>query len=199
MSSKSDSSTLFNTIISDLQACTHCQADLPLPPKPVFQLAQGAKILIAGQAPGVRAHRSGLAFDDPSGDRLRMWLGVDKNTFYDPSNFAIMPMAFCYPGTGASGDLAPPKACVQLWRSKLLAAMPQVELTLLIGQYAQKWHLPERQKTLTATVKHWQAYAPKYIPLPHPSPRNNRWLAKNHWFEQQLIPILQTNVARILT
>ena len=145
-------------------------------PRPVVQIGTGARILIAGQAPGRRVHESGVPFDDPSGDRLREWMGVTKEIFYDSEKVGILPMGFCYPGTGKSGDLPPRRECAPEWRERLLAAMPAIELTIVLGQYAQEYHLPDRAKTLTETVRQWEGYWPSAIPLPHPSPRNNRWL-----------------------
>ena len=185
-------------VIKDAKACNIC-TDLPLGPRPVFQVSRAAKILIAAQAPGIRVHKSGRPFTDPSGDRLREWMGVDEETFYDPAQIAIVPMGFCYPGTGKSGDLPPRKECAPAWRAQMLAAMPQIELTLVIGQYAHAWHLGKRrQKNLTETVKNWQSYAPDIIPLPHPSPRNNIWLKKNPWFEADLLPVLNAQVQEYL-
>ncbi|MGB2078888.1 MAG: uracil-DNA glycosylase family protein [Vibrio sp.] len=185
-------------LISQIQQCHHCQAHLPLPAKPIVQLAPEAKILIIGQAPGIKAHQAGIAFDDASGERLRDWLGVSRSQFYDPKLFAIMPMGFCYPGTGKSGDLAPRKECAPLWHPAVLSHLSQVQLTLLIGQYAQRQYLTPKPKTLTETVKAWQQYQEQGLPLPHPSPRNNIWLKKNPWFEQELLPSLKSQVADIL-
>lgn len=191
-------------ISREARACRVCEAALPHGVRPVFQAAAEAPILIAGQAPGRRVHASGIPFDDPSGDRLRQWLGVDKATFYDPACFAIIPMGFCYPGTGKSGDLAPRKECAAIWREKMLAALPALELNLLIGQYAQEWHLGKSKQTLTERVHDWRTYydvAPglvRHLPLPHPSPRNNIWLKRNPWFEENLIPELQRLVADLL-
>jgi uracil-DNA glycosylase len=149
-----------------------------------------SKILIAGQAPGRRVHESGVPFDDPSGDRLREWLGTSRKVFYDPGKIAIVPMGFCYPGTGKSGDLPPRPECVITWRHEVLQQLKEIRLTLVIGQYAHKWHLPRAQKNLTETVRAWQEYAPTVFPLPHPSPRNNIWLKKNPWFADSLLPAL---------
>ena len=169
-------------------------------PRPVVRPSSTARILIAGQAPGARVHKSGLPFDDPSGDRLRDWLGVDRATFYDTSRLSIVPMAFCFPGYDARGsDLPPPKRCAETWRSDLLAAMGQVELTLLVGQYAQAWHMGRARKaSLTETVRHWQEYGPKLLPLPHPSWRNTGWLKRNPWFEAEVLPWLRARVADLL-
>lgn len=156
-----------------------------------------ARILIAGQAPGRRVHESGIPFDDVSGDRLRDWLGIDRDTFYDATRIAILPMGFCYPGTGKNGDLPPRPECAPAWREQLLAAMPEVRLTLVLGQYAQAWHL-EGRATVTAAVLDWKRYWPSALPLPHPSPRNQRWLARNRWFEAEVLPMLRRRVGRLL-
>ncbi len=142
-----------------------------------------------------KLHKTGIPFDDPSGDRLRLWMGVDKALFYDASKIAILPMGFCYPGTGKSGDLPPRKECAEQWRGKLLELMPKIQLTLVIGQYAIRWHLPETKKdSLTNTVKSWRTHWPDKLPSPHPSPRNNIWLKKNSWFEHEIIPTLQRQI-----
>jgi uracil-DNA glycosylase len=155
--------------------------------------------LIAGQAPGRKTHHKGMPFDDPSGDRLRDWMGIGRSTFYDESAVAILPMAFCYPGTGKSGDLPPPPQCAAQWRQPLLKLLPNIQLTLIIGQYAMNWHLGNRQaRTLTETVKQWQQYWPDALPMPHPSPRNNRWLKMNPWFEEELLPKLKVQVRLLL-
>ena len=158
-----------------------------------------AKILIVGQAPGSQVHETGIPFDDPSGNRLREWMGIDKSVFYDELKLAIVPMGFCFPGTGKSGDLPPRLECAETWRKKLLNELPQISLTLVIGQYAQAWHLGQLVKeNLTETVKAWKEFGPEIIPLPHPSPRNNIWLKKNPWFEQEVLPKLQAKVQSIL-
>ena len=144
-------------------------------------------------------HESGTAWDDPSGDRLRDWMNVDKETFYDEARIALVPMGFCYPGTGKSGDLPPRPECADTWRERLLAGMPALELTLVIGQYAQAYHLSEQKKTLTETVENWRAYAPDVIPMPHPSPRNNLWLRRNPWFEQDVIPHLRKRLRALVS
>ncbi len=186
-------------IDSDLvRQCTLCE-DLPLGPKPIFQFDVRAKILIAGQAPGRRTHERGMPFDDASGERLREWLGIERATFYDATQLAILPMGFCYPGSGKSGDLPPRPECAVQWRNALLEQLQTLELTLVIGCYALDWHLGKQQReNLTATVKAWQSYAPTRIPLPHPSPRNNRWLKQNPWFEQEVVPYVQQRIADIL-
>ena len=169
-------------------------------PRPVVCPSTTARLMIAGQAPGARVHASGVPFDDPSGDRLREWLGLDRATFYDRSRLAIVPMAFCFPGYDAKGsDLPPPRICAETWRDDLMSAMPQVELTLLIGQYAQAWHMGrERKKTLTETVRAWRDYGPAMLPLPHPSWRNTGWLKKNPWFAEEILPWLRAEVARLV-
>lgn len=185
-------------LLTDVRACTLCEPDLPFGARPVVQLHPDARILVASQAPGRRVHASGIPFDDPSGDRLREWLGVDKATFYDPRKLAILPMGFCYPGTGKSGDLPPRPECAPTWQNKLLAQLPKLELTLAIGQYAQQWHLNEPKRTLTERVKDWRHYWPDVVCLPHPSPRNNIWMKRNPWFETEVIPELRKRVAELL-
>ncbi len=164
-----------------------------------MQLNSGAQILIAGQAPGSKTHDKGIPFDDASGNRLRDWLGIDRDTFYDEKAIAVLPMAFCYPGTGKSGDLPPPPQCAEQWRTQLLQELPNVQLTLVIGQYALDWHLGDQQsKTLTETVMNWRSYWPDVLPLPHPSPRNNRWLKNNPWFASEVLPELKKRVATLV-
>ncbi|MBO6503470.1 MAG: uracil-DNA glycosylase family protein [Kordiimonadaceae bacterium] len=189
----------FKNLVGDIHSCTICADKLPHGTRPVLQVSQKAKILIAGQAPGRRVHESGIPFDDPSGDRLRQWLGVDKSVFYDPDKIAIVPMGFCYPGTGKSGDLPPRKECASTWHSSLLEQMSQIELTVVIGQYAIDWHVPgAKRQTLTETVKNWRDHWPSKLVLPHPSPRNNIWLKKNPWFEDELLPPLRNKVQELL-
>ena len=185
----------FDKVAKKVRSCRVCAAHLPLGPRPVFQIDPKATILIAGQAPGRRVHESGVPFSDASGDRLRTWMGVDSEVFYDPQKIAILPMGFCYPGTGKSGDLPPRPECANEWRNQLLKLMPAIELTLVIGQYALDWHLKTTQKdTLTQTVQNWKEYWPTVLPLPHPRPRNNIWLKKNPWFEIDIIPKLQRKI-----
>ena len=181
----------FSQLIDSVRQCRICAESLPLGPRPVLQAHPQAKILIAGQAPGRRVHESGVPFDDPSGDRLREWLGVTKESFYDETKFAILPMGFCYPGTGKSGDLPPRPECAETWRQQLLQQLSQIALTSVIGQFALRWHLTRTHKNLTETVRAWQDYGPHTIPLPHPSPRNNIWLKKNPWFSESLLPQLR--------
>lgn len=187
------------TVIREVQGCTLCAPHLPLGPKPVVRVHPNAKILIAGQAPGRKVHETGIPFADPSGERLREWMGISKSTFYDKTAIAILPMGFCYPGTGKSGDLPPRAECAPFWRDRLLAFMPNIQLTLLIGQYAIHWHLDkDRKKNLTETVKAWREYQPQHMPLPHPSPRNNIWLKRNTWFEEDVLPALKERVATLV-
>lgn len=187
-----------DTLLTQIRACNLC-SDLPCGPRPVLQVSKQARILIVGQAPGRRVHETGIPFNDPSGDRLRDWMGIDKDLFYDDKKIAILPMGFCYPGTGKSGDLPPRPLCAASWRKTLLAQMPNIELTLVIGQYAQDWHLKASQKeNLTETVRAWRDYWPTHLPLPHPSPRNNIWLKKNPWFAEDILPILKKKVAELV-
>lgn len=185
-------------LLREVKSCRLCEAHLPLGPRPVFQLSRNSRILLVGQAPGTKVHASGRPFTDPSGDRLRDWLGVTEAEFYDPELFALLPMGFCYPGRGKSGDLPPRKECAAAWRPKLLPHLAKVELTVLIGQYAIAYHLPDAQGTLTEIVRDWKSHWPTILPIPHPSPRNNLWLRKNPWFEQQVIPHLQERVSKLI-
>ncbi|WP_454725876.1 MULTISPECIES: uracil-DNA glycosylase family protein [Cupriavidus] len=187
------------TLLTRVRACRVCADHLPLGPRPVVQAAASARILIVGQAPGARVHASGIPWDDPSGDRLREWMGVDKTVFYDAARIAIVPMGLCYPGRGASGDLPPRKECAPLWMDALLACLPRVELTLLVGQYAQRHFLGAAARAgVTATVAGFAAHGPAYLPLPHPSPRNQGWFKHNPWFAQDLLPVLRARVAGAL-
>src|SRR5690554_2989431 len=182
----------------DVRQCTLCKEHLPLGPRPIIQLHQQSRILIAGQAPGLKVHETGIPFNDPSGDRLREWLGVTKETFYDEKQIAILPMGFCYPGKGKSGDLPPRPECAPKWRAQLLESLEHVQLTLVIGQYAMAYHLPNESKKVTEVVANWQAHWPHVLPLPHPSPRNNIWLKRNPWFANEVLPKLRERVAAIL-
>lgn len=184
------------TLLHHIKDCTICEAHLPLGARPVVTAHKASKIVIIGQAPGIKVHRSGIPWDDASGKQLRKWLDVTNETFYDTKNFAIIPMGFCYPGKGKSGDLPPRPECAPQWHKKLLEQMPNVELVLLIGLYAQKYYLKkEAKRTLTETVANFNDYLPNYLPLPHPSPRNRFWLSKNPWFETDVLPILKEKVA----
>jgi len=187
-------------LLAEIRNCTICLEYLPLGTRPVLQADPEAKILIAGQAPGRKVHETGIPFDDPSGDRLRAWMGIDRNVFYHSSKIAILPMGFCYPGTGSSGDLPPRPECADHWREKLLSRLPNLHLTLLLGSHGQKYHLGERcKRNLTETVKNWKEYrAGGIFPLPHPSPRNNIWMTRNPWFEQEVIPELKSKVRKTL-
>lgn len=186
-------------LLEEVRRCRICEPHLPLGARPVLAAESGAKVLIVGQAPGKRVHESGVPWDDPSGDRLREWLGVDRETFYDPHRIAIVPMGFCYPGTGASGDLPPRPECAPRWHGPVLGHLGDIELTLLLSQYAQASYLgSRRKKTLTETVRSFREYGPRFLPLPHPSPRNNRWLKKNPWFQDEVLPELQRRISRLL-
>lgn len=188
--------SLLPELLREVRACRICAEVLPLGPRPVVQAEAGARLLIVGQAPGLKVHETGIPFNDPSGDRLREWLGMSRDEFYNPERVAILPMGFCYPGRGKSGDNPPRPECAPAWRQNLLDQLPDIELTLLVGRYAQDWHLG-KGRSLTERVRHWQDYGPKYFPLPHPSPRNNLWLRRNPWFEQELLPELKERIARI--
>lgn len=184
--------------LAEVRACRLCEPHLPLGPKPLLQAHRDARILIAGQAPGRRAHETGVPFSDASGDRLREWLGVDAQTFYDPRRIAILPMGFCYPGSGPAGDLPPRPECAAAWRQQLLHGLKNLRLTLVIGRYAADWHLPHtRGKPLTAIVAEWQRHWPAVLPMPHPSPRNQRWLRENPWFADDVLPLLRARVAQL--
>ncbi|MEE8294449.1 MAG: uracil-DNA glycosylase family protein [Sphingomonadales bacterium] len=186
------------TLLTEIRACTVCQG-LPLGPRPVLQVGK-AKILIAGQAPGIRVHKSGIPFDDPSGQRLRTWMGIDKETFYNPDMVNIIPMGFCYPGTlEKGGDLPPRPECAATWHQQLFKILPRQTVKLVIGQYAHAYHLGgTKEKTLTATVEKWRDFAPDIFPMPHPSPRNIFWLKRNPWFELEVIPALQARIKEVL-
>jgi uracil-DNA glycosylase len=214
------------TLLAQVRACTACAPHLPHEPRPVLRAAATARLLIVGQAPGRKVHETGIPWNDPSGDRLRSWLGMDRDTFYDESRIAIIPTGLCFPGTGKGGDLPPRPECAPLWHPPLLAELPDIRLTLLIGQYAQAYYLgPRCKKTLTETVAAWREYLtveemtgrpefprpPRraeaarrppgdgpFLPLPHPSPRNQMWLKRNPWFERDLLPVLREKVAQAL-
>ncbi|MFL7010017.1 uracil-DNA glycosylase family protein [Enterovibrio norvegicus] len=186
------------SLLEDIKQCQICAEHLPLGPRPVVQAASSAKILIIGQAPGTRVHETGIPWNDPSGDRLREWLQIDKTRFYDPNIIAIMPMGFCYPGKGNSGDLPPRPECAPTWHADVKQHLPNVALTLLIGDYAQRYYLENKPRTLTETVKANTQWSPDFIALPHPSPRNNIWLRKNPWFERDVLPYLRERIKQLL-
>lgn len=186
------------SLLHQIRSCSICTAHLPLGPRPVLQISGSAQILIVGQAPGRKVHETGIPFNDASGGRLRSWLGMSREEFYDHHKVAILPMGFCFPGTGKSGDLPPRPECAATWRASLLSHLKNIKLTLVIGRYAMAYHLPDEQGTLTETVQAWQKHWPEIVPLPHPSPRNNLWLKRNPWFEQEILPVLQQRVANIL-
>jgi uracil-DNA glycosylase len=183
-----------NEILDQARNCRTCEPHLEQGCNPVIQAQKSAKLLIIGQAPGLKVHQTSIPWNDPSGDRLRDWLQLDKEQFYDSSQIAIMPMGLCYPGKGKSGDLPPRKECAPQWHKPLLEQLPNVRMTLLIGQYAQNYYLQGKPKTLTETVKEWHRWAPTHLPLPHPSPRNTLWLKKNPWFENEVVPYIRRYV-----
>lgn len=189
-----------DVLLGAVRACRACELHLPLGPRPVLQAGATARILVVGQAPGLRVHNSGIPWDDPSGERLRTWMGVSKEAFYDASRIAIIPMGYCYPGRGAGGDLPPRRECAQLWLDQLLGMLPMIEVTLLIGQHAQRHFLGSRRKrSMAATIGAWAEYTPQYIPLPHPSPRNTPWFQRHPGFERQLLPELRSRIAELLS
>lgn len=188
-----------DTLTAQMRACQLC-TDLPLGPRPIFQLSSTARVLIAGQAPGRITHAKGRPFDDPSGERLRDWLGVDRETFYTDPRFAIFPMGLCFPGSGAGGDKPPPDICARTWRPPVLEVLEGIELTLLLGAYAIAWHLPHlKGKRVTDAVRAAAETGGHTLVLPHPSPRNNRWLRQNPWFEAEIVPRVQAQVQQILS
>lgn len=189
----------FIQLVDEISRCTLCAEHLPLGPRPVIQADPAARILIVGQAPGTAVHKTGIPFNDPSGDRLRTWMGVDHNTFYDQTKIALVPMGFCYPGKGKGGDLPPRPECAPAWRERLLGQLDNIELTIVMGRYALAWHLNIRpSQTLSAVVANWQQYWPQALPLPHPSPRNTQWLQKHPWVEDDIIPELQQRIRTLL-
>ncbi len=187
-------------LLAEVAACAVCAPHLPLGPRPILQVGAGARLLIAGQAPGRTVHRRGIPFDDHAGDTLRTWLGLDRITFYDPGRVAILPIGFCYPGRGRGGDLPPRPECAPLWQARLRAGMPALRLVVLLGRHAQRHHLGARcEPSLTETVRAYRDYLPGHFPLPHPSPRNRPWFRHHPWFEQEVLLALQAEVARALT
>ena len=189
----------FEELLARVRACEICAAELPLGPRPVVRGTPEARLLLIGQAPGTRVHESGIPWNDASGERLRDWLQISAEDFYDESKIVIVPMGFCYPGVDAKGGDKPPRPeCAPEWHPPLLAALPNIQLTLLIGQYAQRRYLAKsRKKTLTETVRHWRDYAPDHLPLPHPSWRNNVWVKKNPWFTEEVLPELRGRVSAL--
>lgn len=186
-------------LLRQVRACTLCAPQLPYPPRPVLRAQTGARLLIVGQAPGRRVQESGIPWNDPSGDKLREWLALDREAFYDERRIAIIPAGFCYPGSGARGDLPPRPECAPRWHPPLRAALPHIRLTLLVGGHAQAYYLASARKpTLARTVQAWRDYLPDFFPLPHPSPRNRLWLKNNPWFEQEVVPELRKSVTEAL-
>ena len=187
------------TLLSQVRACRACEGRLPHAPNPILRAHAAARILVVGHAPGLQAHVSGTPWDDASGDRLRTWMGLDRPAFYDETRIAIVSMGYCYPGRGRGGDLPPRPECAALWLDRLLRGMPRIETTLLIGLHAQRHFLGRRRKpSLTTTVLAWREFAPRYVPLPHPSARNTPWFHRNRWFEHELLPGLRATVARLM-
>ncbi len=187
------------TLLKEISKCTVCSEHLALGPRPVLAASKRSKIVVIGQAPGTVVHASGVPWEDKSGDNLRKWMDIDKETFYDTEKIALIPMGFCYPGKGKTGDLAPRKECGPLWHPSLMQKMEEVKMILLVGKYAQDYYLQKTaKKNLTETVKNYRSYLPKYLPLPHPSPRNNIWQAKNEWFKAEVLPELKLIVQDVL-
>lgn len=186
-----------SSLLKEVRSCTICSDYLPLGPRPVFQFHHQARILVVGQAPGRKVHKSGIPFADASGKRLREWLGLSSEVFYDPQCVAILPMSFCYPGTSNNGDLPPRPECAPAWREKLITNLENLRITMVIGQYAQAHYLPNAG-SVTNVVLAWQKYWPNIVPLPHPSPRNNMWFSRNPWFEAEFIPLLKQQVKAVL-
>lgn len=198
MTDSADPDSDLDRLLARARACTLCAPVLPLGPRPVIRGTPSARLMIISQAPGTRVHETGLSFNDPSGDRLRDWLGIDRETFYDERRIAIMPMGFCYPGRDPKGgDLPPRPECAPLWHPSLRPAFTGVELTLLVGSYAQRRYLP-RGRSMTETVAAWRDFLPEFLPLPHPSWRNTAWIRRNPWFERALLPELRRRVAALL-
>ncbi len=187
-------------LLREIRACKVCASVLPLGCRPVLRAQSQARIMIIGQAPGTKVHESGIPWDDASGKRLRQWMGIDNEVFYNEQQVAIVPMGFCYPGKGTSGDFPPRLECAPLWHKKIWDQLPDIQLTLLIGKYAQQYYLKDRmRKTLTETVRDYQNYLPEFLPLPHPSPRNQLWLKKNEWFSEEILPELKNKVHQFLS
>ncbi|MBM3546994.1 MAG: uracil-DNA glycosylase family protein [Alphaproteobacteria bacterium] len=192
-------SLALDRLLGEIRACRLCETHLPLGPRPTLQAGAGATVMIVGQAPGTKVHATGIPFNDPSGDRLRRWLGLGRELFYDREKIALVPTGFCYPGKGGGGDLPPRPECAPAWQAKVRKQMPRIALTLLVGQYAQSHYLGQRCKpTLTETAHAYEEYRPEFWPIPHPSPRNVGWLKRNPWFEEDVVPRLQAEVRRLL-
>lgn len=199
MAKKADSGDIpLRDLLREVRACRHCEASLPLGPNPVLRAGATARVVIVGQAPGTKVHATGIPWDDPSGVRLRQWLAIEAEQFYDESRIAIVPMGFCYPGKGKSGDLPPAPDCAPLWHERLFELMPHLELVLLVGSYAQNHYLGRSRETLTQRVQRWPDFGPRYFPLPHPSPRNTLWLRRNPWFESEVVPALRDAMGQVL-
>lgn len=198
--SASASTSTLDTLLTEIRGCRLCEEALPLGPRPVVRASATARVMIVGQAPGTKVHATGIPFNDPSGDRLRGWLGVDRDTFYDESRIVIAPMGFCYPGRLPRGGDAPPRPeCASAWHARLRAHLPRIELTLLVGSYAQAWYLGDRRgRTLTETVSRWRDFLPEFLPTPHPSWRTIGWAKKNPWFEAEVLPELRRRVHALL-
>ena len=192
--------TKLDRLLTQIRACRECKPQLPLGARPVIRAQSTARLLIVGQAPGLRVHETGIPWNDPSGDRLRDWMGLDRETFYDDARIAIMPMGLCYPGRNPrGGDLPPRPECAPKWTDAVLALLPEIKLIVLAGNYAQHWYLRDRaKKNLTETVRCWQEYIPRYIPLPHPSFRNNLWIKQHPWFIDEVIPYLRKRTAELM-
>ena len=196
-----DDTQTLDALLAAVRACTRCARDLPCAPRPVVRAASTARLLIVGQAPGLRVHETGIPWNDPSGDRLRAWMAVDKDTFYDETRIAIIPAGFCYPGrNNRGGDRPPRQECAPIWHMPLVRRLPAVALILLAGRYAQRIHLGDRiPPTLTETVRAWRSYGPRYFPMPHPSFRNTLWLRRNPWFENEALPALRRRIRKVLS
>lgn len=188
---------MISELIKEIANCRVCEDFID--PNPVISIHKDSKILIIGQAPGIKVHRSGIPWDDQSGDKLRTWMNISKERFYNPEEIGIVPMGFCYPGKGKTGDLPPRKECASLWHKKILDELTELKLVLLIGIYAQNYYLKDSYKTLTENVKNFEDFLPKYFVLPHPSPRNNIWMKRNAWFEADVVPELKKSIHQILS
>ena len=187
----------FKSLLQEIRSCTICAQHLPMGPRPVLRATRSVRLLIVGQAPGRRVHETGIPWNDPSGDRLRDWMQLDHAQFYDPRRVAIVPTGFCYPGTGPSGDLPPRPECAPQWHPQLVPMLPRLEIILLVGSYAQAYYLgAARRRTLTETVRAWRDYLPHFLPMPHPSPRNQIWFRRNPWFADEVLPFLRFVVSR---